>query len=142
MPVTFVRFATAAFGFLILGQFFVGALLFYLLIGFSPHEVIEYYRIKSFHGLLETLIPHLLFMAIALMVTLHFLAFVQTKENGEKVPLSHILFGLFFLDQLSPVAIAQGLESFAYLKIVSFVGFELVLGWVWIIIFSASLKSR
>lgn len=141
MPARFVRFAAVAFGSLIFVQLCIGALLFYLLIGFSAQDVMEYYRIKSFHGLLETLIPHLLFISIVLMATLHFLAFVQTKDNGEKVRLSHTLFILFLVDQTSPIAIAQGVEIFAYVKIGAFLGFELILGWVWMIIFTSSLKA-
>ncbi|MCX6073852.1 MAG: hypothetical protein NTY39_05985 [Campylobacterales bacterium] len=135
-----LQFVTLAFSTLVILQASLGALLFTRLVGFTPHDVNLYYGDKSLHGLLEVILPHTLFISIALMAVLHFLAFIQTIDSRTKKRAIYLLFTLFFLDQLSPLFITLGLEFFAVIKIIAFVGFQIALLWVWILIFRETLK--
>lgn len=127
---------------LILFQSLLGGLLFIKTIGLHPSDIIGHYEGKSFHGYLEVALPHILFISVSLMATLHFLAFIPTLGDSYKKGMSHILFGLFILDQGVPLAIMSGWDAFAYLKAGAFIGFEIVLGWMWIVIFSHSLSGE
>lgn len=127
---------------LILFQSLLGGLLFIKTIGVHPSAIMGHYEGKSVHGYLEVALPHLLLISVSLMATLHFLAFIPTLSDSYKKGMSHILFGLFILDQGSPLGIMSGWELFTYLKAGAFIGFEIVLGWVWIVIFRHSLRAR
>lgn len=126
---------------LVVLQSVLGGALFIVLAGWSPHEIATYYSQKSFHGLLETLAPHTLFISIALMGTLHFLGFIETISEKQKQLFIHALFGLFFLDQTAPIFISLGLDFFATVKLIAFIGFEMALAAVWLIIFRHSLAE-
>lgn len=126
---------------LVVLQSVLGGALFIVLAGWSPQEIAAYYSQKSFHGLLETLMPHTLFISIALMGTLHFLGFIQTISEKQKQLFIHTLFGLFILDQTAPIFISLGIDFFATLKLVAFIGFETALAAVWLIIFRHSLAE-
>lgn len=130
-----------AFITLVILQSILGGFLFWHSIGMTPHAIFSHYENKSLHGLLEVVSPHTLFIATALMATLHFLSFIPTISENTKRIMTHLLFSLFILDQGSVFFIALGLELFAIIKLVSFILFELVLGWVWIIIFQVTLKE-
>lgn len=136
-----LRILALAFIALVIVQSVLGGVLFWRTIGFSAEQILAHYQNKSFHGLLEVLLPHTLFIGIALMAALHFLAFIQRVGETTKKWATHLLFGLFFLDQASPILILAGLKWMAYLKIGAFIGFELTLGWVWILIFRYTLKE-
>lgn len=127
---------------LVIFQSLLGGFLFVRTIGFFPSEIIAYYADKSFHGFAEVALPHALFIAVALMATLHFLVFVPSISDASKRRMSHLLFGLFLLDQSAPAGIMAGWEVFAYLKAGAFIGFEIVLGWTWIVIFTHSLQMQ
>ncbi|MDP2849500.1 MAG: hypothetical protein Q8O20_00345 [Sulfuricurvum sp.] len=137
-----LTFLALGFGALIILQALLGGWLFIHNIGITPDEIKTYYADKSLHGVLEVLVPHTLFITISLMAFLHFLSFIDTIEQKTKTYFLHLLFSLFLLDQLTPIGIILGIESFTYLKILFFVGFEVVLGWVWIITFFASIKKN
>lgn len=126
---------------LVLLQSLLGGALFILLAGWNPEDIAQYYADKSMHGLIETLAPHTLFIAIALMGTLHFLGFISAVSEQHKKRLIHGLFGLFALDQSAPVLINLGADFFAGVKLVSFIGFEAVLAWSLIVIFRGSLQG-
>jgi hypothetical protein len=136
-----MQFVTLAFSTLVILQASLGTLLFTRLVGFTPHDVSLYYGDKSLHGLLEVILPHTLFIAIALMAVLHFLAFIQTIDSRTKQKAVYLLFPLFFLDQFSPLLISIGLEFFAIIKIVAFIGFQVALLWVWGMIFQQTRKA-
>lgn len=120
---------------LVILQAATGAVVFGQMVGLTPDAVLKYYTDKSLHGLLEVTLPHTLFIAIALMASLHFLAFIQAIPLKEKQRMIYLLFVLFVFDQSSPILIAQGFSQFAYVKIGAFFGFEIVLGWMWMMIF-------
>lgn len=136
-----LRLLALVFVALVLLQAFMGGILFYKTIGFGADQIFTYYHDKSFHGLLEVILPHTLFIGIALMSTLHFLAFIETLTDKMKKTATHLLFTLFILDQASPILILLGMHLFAYVKMVAFIGFELGLGWVWALIFKQTLKE-
>lgn len=136
-----LQFIALAFTALVILQALLGVFLFIRLVGFSAHGVLAYYGDKSLHGLLEVALPHTLFISVALMAVLHFLAFIQNISQKSKKMFTHLLFALFFLDQFTPLFIAQGFEMFAYVKMGAFVGFEITLGWVWVIMFRESVLS-
>lgn len=126
---------------LVILQSLLGGALFWRTIGLSPDQILAYYSDKSFHGLLEVTVPHTLFIGIALMATLHFLAFIPTIGEATKKRASHLLFALFILDQATPLLMAYGWNFASYFKLAAFIGFEASLGWVWILIFRHTLKE-
>lgn len=126
---------------LVIFQSMLGGVLFGQTIGFSPEKILAHYNNKSFTGLLEVTLPHAIFITIALMATLHFLTFIETIDKKTQTYFTHLLFTLFFLDQTTPFFLMMGITWFAYLKIPLFFGFELMLGWVWIVIFKNILKE-
>jgi len=136
-----LQFIALAFSTLVILQASLGTLLFTRLVGLTPHDVNLYYGDKSLHGLLEVMLPHTLFIAIALMAVLHFLAFIQTIDSQTKKRAIYLLFPLFFLDQFSPLLISMGLEFFSIIKLSAFIGFQVMLIWVWIMIFKQTQKT-
>jgi hypothetical protein len=74
------------------------------------------------------------------MALLHFLAFIDTIAQSTKTRYIHTLFIIFFLDQFSGVAISMGLEYFSYLKLIAFIGFNLILIVVWTTMFSTIFR--
>ncbi|MGZ5207544.1 MAG: hypothetical protein ACXWB0_00835 [Sulfuricurvum sp.] len=136
-----LRILALSFVALIVVQSILGGVLFAQTIGLSLEQILAHYSEKSFHGLLEVMLPHTLFIGIALMATLHFLAFIETIDKATQKTIIHLLFTLFILDQASPIFIIIGIQWFAYIKMVAFGGFELTLGWVWILIFRHTLKE-
>lgn len=126
---------------LVVLQSILGGALFIILAGWNPHDIASYYSEKSFHGLIETLAPHTLFISVALMGTLHFLGFISTISEKQKQFFIHLLFGLFIVDQSTPIVINLGTAFFVYVKIIAFIGFESMLGWVWIVIFRESVRD-
>lgn len=127
------------FGALLVLQAALGGWLFLYNIGIYPHEITAHYAHKSFHGLLEVLLPHTLFIGIALMVVLHFFSFIDVISQNTRTRFVHILFALYVFDQLSVLPIMMGYEIFAIVKLVAFIGFELTLAWLWIWIFKITL---
>lgn len=126
---------------LVILQSLLGASLFSRTVGLSPDQILAHYSDKSFHGLLEVTIPHTLFIAVALMATLHFLAFIPTIGEAIKQRAAHLLFAFFILDQTTPLLMAYGWDWTSYFKLIAFIGFEVSLGWVWILIFRHTLKE-
>jgi hypothetical protein len=135
-----LRITALLFIVLMLLQSLLGGAVFTTIVGWTPSAISDYYAQKTLHGLLETLLPHTLFIAIALMGSLHFLGFISTFSEKQKERWIHLLFTLFILDQSAPVFINLGINFFAYVKLIGFVGFEGVLAWVSILIFMATIK--
>lgn len=136
-----LRILALLFIVLVLLQSILGGALLVLLAGWSPDDIARYYSDKSLHGLIETLAPHTLFISIALMGTLHFLGFISSVSEKQKGRLIHLLFGLFILDQSSPVLINLGVAFFAGVKLFAFIGFECVLALSLIVIFRGFLQD-
>lgn len=141
MPHSILRIIALIFIGLVVMQTILGGVVFAMHAGFTPSSVFEYYSNKSFHGLLEVVLPHFFFISIALGATLHFFTFIQTLDEIFKSQIVYLLFVLFFIDQSSVFLIAQGFEIFGMIKLSAFIGFELVLGWIWIVIFTHTLKE-
>lgn len=126
---------------LVILQSLLGGALFWRTVGLGPDQILAYYSDKSFHGLLEVTVPHTLFIGVALMATLHFLAFIPTIGETTKRRAAHLLFIFFIFDQTTPLLMAYGWELASYFKLIAFIGFEVSLGWVWILIFRHTLKE-
>lgn len=126
---------------LVVLQSLLGGAVFSTTVGWTPQAISEYYAAKTFHGLLETLLPHTLLIAIALMGTLHFLGFIATISELQKQYWIHLLFVLFALDQTSPVLINLGIDFFAYVKLAAFIGFESALAGVSYVLFHHTLRK-
>lgn len=136
-----LRILALLFIVLVLLQSILGGALLVLVAGWSPDDIARYYSDKSLHGLIETLAPHTLFISIALMGTLHFLGFISTVSEKQKGRLIHLLFGLFILDQSSPILINLGVNFFAGVKLFAFIGFECALALSLIVIFRGFLQD-
>lgn len=135
-----LRILALLFVALVVLQSWLGGAVFATIVGWTPQAISDYYGQKTLHGLLETLLPHALFIAIALMGSLHFLGFISAISEKQKQYWIHLLFFLFALDQSAPVLIHLGMDFFAYVKLSAFVGFEIVLGLLWILIFRHGLS--
>ncbi|MDP2079146.1 MAG: hypothetical protein Q8J85_14020 [Sulfuricurvum sp.] len=124
---------------LVVLQSLLGGAVFFTTVGWTPQVIGEYYAQKTLHGLLETILPHTLFISIALMGSLHFLGFIESIGEQQKERWIHLLFGLFMLDQSAPVFINLGINFFAYVKLGAFVGFEVTLAGVSYLLFRHTL---
>ena len=112
-------------------------------IGFCPNAVLKYYlgdeesfvAAKSYAGTLKILLPHIFAFGIFSMVLLHFVAFTKYKRG-----MAILVFSTFFIafsSLASPFFIIAGFESFAYVKLFSFILFELLIIYLlWILFFS------
>lgn len=139
MSTRILAFIAIGFGILLIVQALMGGWLLYLNIGLTPTAIHLYYTDKSFHGLVEVILPHLLFMSVALVALTHFLTFIPTLSEKRKSVMIHLLFGFFIVDQLSPFGIALGFSFFAYIKLLSFILFEMGLVLVWFVLFQSVL---
>lgn len=128
------------FGALLILQALLGEWLFIHNVGITPLQIASYYAEKSFHGLLEVLVPHVLFIGIALMALLHFLAFIGTIEESTKKRFVHLLFSCFVLDQSSGALISLGWEWCAYVKLLASGMFQILLIWIWISLYRCTLQ--
>lgn len=126
---------------LVVLQSLLGGAVFTTIVGWTPQAIGDYYTAKTFHGLLETLLPHTLFISIALMGILHFLGFISTISEQQKERWIHLLFGLFILDQSAPVFINLGIDFFAYVKLSAYIGFEIALAGVSYLLFRHTLNK-
>ena len=136
-----LRIVALLFIALVVLQSLLGGAVFTTIVGWTPHAIGDYYAQKSLYGLLETLAPHTLFIGVALMGSLHFLGFIATIGEKQKQYWIHLLFGLFILDQTAPVFINLGIDFFAYIKLVAFIGFEVALAVVSYLLFRHTLKA-
>lgn len=136
-----LRILALLFIVLVFLQSLLGGALFILLAGWNPEDIAQYYSDKSMYGLIETLAPHTLFISIALMGTLHFLGFISTISEQQKGRLTHLLFGLFMLDQSAPILISLGIDFFGGVKLLSFIGFECALVLSLAVIFRGAIQE-
>jgi len=126
-----------------------GIWLFISKYGLTPSEVYKYFAgdeesfimAKSFEGLIETAVPHFLAISTTIFVYAHFLLFTKIISEKKK---QLLIFGLFIsaiLDISSSFFIINGYEIFAFIKIVSFWSFEMLMGLLLYILFWVALNS-
>jgi hypothetical protein len=120
-------------------------LLFDIKIGFSPQAVLEYYLgneekfiiAKTPAGILKLILPHILAYGLFIMVSMHFMIFTKYKNRAIVQLLLYTLFISGSVELFSPFLILMGLHTFALLKLISFVVFELSL----LLLFGLLFKS-
>lgn len=126
-------------------QLLSGVWLFIEKFGLIPSEVILYFlgdeenfiMPKSMEGLLETAVPHFLAISTTIFVYAHFLLFTNIISQNKKYLLIISLFITAILDIFSPLGIIYGFEFFAWIKILAFWSFELLMGLLLFILFQA-----
>lgn len=105
--------------------------IFYNKIGFLPIDVKSYFlgseynytKPKTLEGLIKVFFPHMLTMVVYTFVIAHFLNFTGLKRSISLILSLTILLSAI-LDNLSSLMIRYLNENFVYLKLVSFVVFE------------------
>lgn len=110
-------------------------------IGFSATGVLNYYLgneelfipAKTISGLLKIIVPHIFVFALFSMVLLHFVVFTKKKSKL----LVFVVFLSILLELFTPLLIVGGYEVFAYLKLLSFFVFELLVLYIlWVLFIS------
>lgn len=113
--------------------------------GFSVNSIVAYYNgnealfipAKTKDGILQILLPHIFAFGLFLMVSLHFLIFTKHRNKKQTQLLIYFIFTMAFLELSSPFLIINGFHFFAYVKILSFFGFELSLLYLfWLLFYS------
>ncbi|MDQ7042752.1 MAG: hypothetical protein Q9M34_04405 [Sulfurimonas sp.] len=123
------------------------SVLFASKIGFSSESVLTYYlgnealfiAPKTISGVLKVVLPHIFAFGLFVMVVVHFLLFTYKKRTREIRLLTSAAFILSFLEIFTPFAIMNGFESLAFLKILSFITFELLIIYILWILFRSSI---
>ncbi len=126
-------------------QLLSGIWLFVEKFGLIPSQVTLYFAgdeknfimPKSFEGLLETAIPHLLAISTTIFVYAHFLLFTDVISQNKKYLLITGLFITAIIDILAPFGIIYGYTIFAWIKIVAFWSFEFLIGGLIFILFKS-----
>ena len=103
-------------------------LLFDYKIGFSYQGVVDYYIgnedrfliAKSFSGIIKLILPHIFVFGLFSMVLLHFLVFTKLRYKRSTLILIYLTFLTALGEMLTPFLIINGLEFFAYIKLISF----------------------
>jgi len=75
---------------------FTGIWIFMLHTSLSIDGTRDYYALKSFFGLLETVSPHLFGMSLLIFILTHFFAIIKDAKKKK----DHTLFTLFFIVML------------------------------------------
>ena len=122
-------------------------MLFEQKIGFSSEAVLRYYLgdedsfivAKSYGGTLKIILPHIFGFGLFGMVLLHFVAFTKHKDGMKS--LIYSTFFVAFCELSSPFFIIGGFESFAYVKLLSFVLFEVLFLYIIWLLFMSILKK-
>ncbi len=127
-----------------------GIWLFTLKYGITPSSVNTYFTgneelfimAKSFEGLIETAVPHFLAISLTIFVYGHFLLFTKIISERQKWWLLLGLFTSASIDIFSPFAMIHGFEIFAWIKILSFWIFEILMAALLYILFLVFLRSK
>jgi len=135
---------------LIFLQLVSGVWLFVEKYGVTPDEVYLYFAgdeenfivAKSFEGLLETAVPHFVAISATIFVYAHFLLFTQGISTRKKQLLIAGLFLSALADIFSPFGILYGYEFFAWIKVLAFLGFEILMGVLLYTLFSLYLLQK
>jgi len=107
---------------------FSAYILFEHKIGFSYQGVLDYYLgneelfipAKSSTGVLKIILPHIFVFGLFAMVLMHFLVFTEQRYKKSTLLLISLTFITALLEMFTPFLIVNGLEFFAYLKLLSF----------------------
>lgn len=126
-----LAFTIGIFIFSIVFQLFTGIWLFFEKYSINPEYISELIRgnpekfinPKSVLGILEITVPHLLAVSLTVFVILHFFYF--SKINMFKIVLSLTVFISGILDIVSNVLILKISPVFSYVKVLSFLTFEI-----------------
>ena len=121
-----------------------GILLFEYKIGFSLEEISSYYlgnedkfiNPQTSSGILKIITPHIFAVGLFIMVLLHFLIFTKKRNSQTLKAVIYLTFMSAILELLSPFGIINSVEFFAYVKLLSFIIFELL------VLFSSWLLFR
>ncbi len=130
MRLLFITFLI--FSFLFIFQIFTGIYLYIEKYGFSYSSASEYIlgneekfiNPKTFYGLLKLNFPHFLAIFLVVFVLSHFLYFFKIKNFYFFI--AGMAFSFGFLDIISSFLMLKS-QIFSYLKIISFLGFEISL---------------
>lgn len=120
-------------------------LLFDEKIGFSVQSIVEYYQgseekfiaAKSMSGVLKIILPHIFAFGLFIMVILHFVVFTKKRNTQIFHFIIYAAFVVGFLELFTPLLIIQGLVFFAYVKMATFILFELLLLYLFWVLFKS-----
>ncbi|WP_457747881.1 hypothetical protein [Sulfurimonas sp.] len=96
---------------------------------------------QSLFTIIKTILPHIFGFALFLMILLHFLIFSTYKTNPHFKWLIILSFLSAFIEIFSSVTLFYEFEIFIYIKIVSFIVFELLITYILWLLFRAILYS-
>ena len=99
----------------------------------------KFLRPKTLSGLLSVVTPHLITMGIYLFTLVHFVFFTSAKR---KIMLSSLTMTFALLDNFGGVFIRFLDPSFAYLKLLSFLGLSFMMVYLPALIMVSILKHR
>ena len=118
-------------------------------IGFSYNDILHYYlgdeklytAPKSSTGILKIILPHIFGFGLFLMVLLHFGLFTKMRRSRKLYLLGIALFLTAFTELFSALFIVMGLTFFVYMKLFSFIVFELLILYTsWLLFRAIALK--
>lgn len=117
--------------------------------GLSPSEVYLYFAgneaafimPKSFEGLIETAAPHLIAISATIFVFAHFLLFTEVISEKNKQLLISALYVTAITDIIAPFGIIYGYEAFAWVKLIAFWSFEMLMGLLLYTLFLATFQK-
>ena len=130
-------------------QLISGIWLFIDKYGINPSEIYMYFAgdeerfimTKTFEGLLETAVPHFMAISTIIFVYGHFLLFTKIISEKNKQLLIAGLFISSSLDIVSSFFMINGFEIFAWIKIISFWSFEMLMAFLLYTVFALSLRA-
>ena len=120
-------------------------LLFDEKIGFSIKSILEYYQgdedkfiaAKSASGILKIILPHIFAFGLFIMVILHFTVFTKSRNSELFHFIIYSTFVLGLLELFAPLLIINGFIFFAYVKLATFFLFELLMLYLFWILFKS-----
>ena len=118
-------------------------------IGFSTKDIIHYYlgdkenfiSPKTYSGVAKIILPHIFAFGLFLMTLLHFLIFTNKRDTKKVGWLIYLSLFTSFLELFSPFMILMGFESFAFIKLFSFLLFNLLIVYALFILFKSILYN-
>jgi hypothetical protein len=122
-----------------------GIMLFEEKIGFGIQNIQDYYLgntmsfipAKSSSGLLKIVLPHIFAFGLFSMVIMHFLIFTRERSKKKIKYLIYLTFLSALFEIGSPFFIIVGADTFAYIKLISFVLFEALIIYIsWLLFYS------
>ena len=120
-------------------------MLFEYKIGFSYSSILDYYignedkfiPAKSSAGILKIVLPHIFAFGLISMVLLHFLVFTKLRYKKRTLTLIYLTFFSAILEIFTPLLIVNGFEFGAYVKLLSFFVFLVLIMYIsWLLFYS------